>query len=424
MAYSKGKQLVPLHKYRPAMKNTLTAMLLATASILVIEARTPKAVYIIVDGVPADQIERLHTPAIFDIAAEGVYGRAYTGGEIGSYSETPTISAIGYTNLLTATWLNKHNVGGNENLKPNYNYWTIFRIAKEQTPPATTGLYSSWTDNRTVLIGQGKPETGNLKIDFVADGYDLDTIAYPHRQNDLHVFDYDQRVAAEAAASIRRDAPDLSWVYLWYTDDAGHIKGNGEYFDNYLRQADDQVAAIWEAVKYRRQNFDEDWMIIVTTDHGRTENGHGHGGQSQRERTTWVATNKPVNAHFHDGTLAIVDIAPTLCRHLGFEVPQNILWEQDGIPFTGPADIHSLRTAPYDNTVTLQWSTHTPVPVSIYAATTNNFKTGGTDQYIKIADLPAGTTSHTLDLTALPSSKFYKFVVTSPSTHLTRWLIK
>ena len=27
-------------------------------------AKTKKAVYIIIDGVPADQIERLHTPAI------------------------------------------------------------------------------------------------------------------------------------------------------------------------------------------------------------------------------------------------------------------------------------------------------------------------------------------------------------------------
>ena len=43
-------------------------------------AKTKKAVYIIIDGVPADQIERLHTPAIFDIASRGAYGRAYTGG--------------------------------------------------------------------------------------------------------------------------------------------------------------------------------------------------------------------------------------------------------------------------------------------------------------------------------------------------------
>ena len=144
------------------MKRWLVFILCSLAFI--VQAKTKKAVYIIIDGVPADQIERLQPPTIYEIASKGGYARAYTGGEIGQYSETATISAIGYTNLLTATWYNKHNVGGNSNLKPNYNYWTIFRIAKEQKKNYTTGLYSSWTDNRTVLIGEGLAETGNLKI--------------------------------------------------------------------------------------------------------------------------------------------------------------------------------------------------------------------------------------------------------------------
>ena len=107
-------------------------ILLAGSLMLSLPAKTRKSVYIIIDGVPADQIERLQPPAIFDIASHGGYARAYTGGDVGEYSQTPTISAVGYTNLLTATWYNKHNVGGNDNLSPNYNYWTVFRIAEEQ----------------------------------------------------------------------------------------------------------------------------------------------------------------------------------------------------------------------------------------------------------------------------------------------------
>ena len=168
---------------------SLLLMVLCCAGLF---AKTKKAVYIIIDGVPADQIERLHTPAIFDIASRGAYGRAYTGGEIGGYSQTATISAIGYTNLLTSTWFNKHNVGGNSDLKPNYNYWTIFRIAKEQPKEYKTAIYSSWTDNRTVLIGEGKKETNNLKIDYVKDGYDLDTVRFPKKEKDLHIFDIDE----------------------------------------------------------------------------------------------------------------------------------------------------------------------------------------------------------------------------------------
>lgn len=400
-------------------------LLLVFLYCTVLFSKTKKVVYVIVDGVPADQIERLHTPAIFDIAAKGSYGRAYTGGEIGGYSQTATISAIGYTNLLTATWVNKHNVKGNSNLEPNYNYWTIFKIAKEQPKDYKTAIYSSWTDNRTVLIGEGKEETGYLKIDYVKDGYDLDTIQFPKKEKDLRVFDIDEQISKDAAEGIRKDAPDLSWVYLWYTDDAGHIMGNGEYFDEYVRKADAQVARIWEAVKYRETHFDEEWMIIVTTDHGRTENGHSHGGQSKRQRTTWISTNVPVNSHFASEHLAIVDIAPTICRYLGFEVPQSVLWEQDGIPFIGKTDIYDLQTLPYDHKVVLSWKSYAKnVPVTVYAAASNLFKEGKQDDWIKIADLPAGVTEYTVDLQQLPKSKFYKFVVQSPENHLNRWLLK
>lgn len=386
-------------------------------------AKTKKAVYIIIDGVPADQIERLHTPAIFDIASRGAYGRAYTGGEIGGYSQTATISAIGYTNLLTATWYNKHNVGGNSNLNPNYNYWTLFRIAKEQSKDYKTAIYSSWTDNRTVLIGEGKAETNHLKIDFVKDGYDLDTVRFPKREKDLHIFDIDEQISKDAAEGIRKDAPDLSWVYLWYTDDAGHIAGNGDFFDKYVRKADVQVSRIWEAVKYREANFDEEWMVVVTTDHGRTENGYGHGGQSRRERTTWISTNVPVNTHFKEGTLAITDIAPSICRFIGFEVPQAVLWEQDGMPFIGKVDISDLQTMPYDRSVRLSWNCYTnDSPITVYAATDNKFKEGGKDEWGKLATLPAGTDSYTVDLEALPASGFCKFVVLTSGNHLNRWI--
>lgn len=388
-------------------------------------SKTRKAVFIIIDGVPADMIERLNTPTINRIASQGAYARAYTGGEVGGYSQTPTISAIGYTNLLTATWLNKHNVGGNSNLKPNYNYWTIFRIAKEQKREYKTAIYSSWTDNRTVLLGEGKKETGHLKIDYVCDGFDLDTLRFPQKDKELHIFDIDEHVSKQAAQGIRNDAPDLSWVYLWYTDDAGHIEGNGSFFDEYTQKADLQIERIWQAVQYREKYFDEEWMVVVTTDHGRTESGYGHGGQSERERATWIATNQQVNEHFRKGVLSITDITPSICRFMDFEVPRDVLWEQDGIPFIGPIDISQMKTLPHDNDIILSWKClNAKAQVNIYIATDNQYKNGGKDNWIKIATVPAKQEQYNIKHQQIPPSKFYKIVIQTENNHLNRWIYK
>lgn len=409
------------------MKKVSFYLLFISLFIIHADAKTRKAVFIIVDGVPADQIERLKTPAIFDIASKGAYARSYTGGEIGAYTETPTISAPGYTNLLTATWAYKHNVRGNSKLKPNYNYWTPFRIAKEQNKNYTTGLFSSWADNRTVLVGDGKEENNNLKIDYIKDGYDNDTERFPKKENDMHIFEIDELVSIEAAKTIKNEAPDVSWVYLWYTDDAGHIYGDSDIFDEFVIKADNQVARIWEAVKYREVNFDEEWMVVVTTDHGRNESGKSHGGHSERERTTWISTNVKVNDHFNSDHLAIIDIAPSIYRYMGFSIPNSVKWEQDGTPFIGKTDIYNLRsqTVSEDNTVVLSWDTYTKgIPVDIYVSTTNNFKDGKSDRWSKLATVSSKQKEYTVNLNALPSSELYKFVVKTPNNELNRWVTK
>lgn len=386
------------------------------------EPKVRKAVFVIIDGVPVDMVERLDLPAIQDIAAHGSYGHGYVGGITGRYDECTTVSTVGYQNLLTGTWENKHNVLISDYMHPNHNYWTIFQAAKAQDHDVTTGLFSSWLDNRTVLIGASKPETDSLKIDYVFDGYESDTETFPHKKHELQIFDIDEHVSKMAAKCIREDAPDVSWVYLWYTDDAGHFLGNGKFFDDAVRMADRQIGRVWDAVKYREENFNEDWMIVATTDHGRTFDGYGHTWQSERERNTWVATNKKVNQRMTSGRSAIVDIMPSICRFLGIEIPQERRWELDGVPFIGDVDIMDMDAMPYDSTAVLTWTCiDDKADVDVYAAVSNKFMEGGHDEYVKVGTVPASAEKYSVDLTKLPKTDFYKFVLDAPDNSLNRW---
>ena len=293
-----------------------------------------KVVFIIVDGIPADVIEKTPTPNIDEISKVGGYTRAYTGGELGGETESPTISAVGYMNLLTGTWANKHNVWDNKVEDPNYQYWDIFRIALNHNPSLKTAIFSTWEDNRTKLLGDGLSQAGGSKFSYSFDGLEKDTVKFPHDEMHEYIGKIDDVVANESAQYIKHQGPDLSWVYLEYTDSVAHGYGDSPEFTDSIQDADERVGLIWRAINHRQKNEDEDWLIIVTTDHGRdSETGKDHGGQSARERSIWLSTNsRRLNGNFGNNT-SLVDILPTIARHMNLTIPSLINEELEGRPF-------------------------------------------------------------------------------------------
>jgi predicted AlkP superfamily pyrophosphatase or phosphodiesterase len=312
----------------------LSALLALTACTAEAPSAAPKALFVIVDGIPADVIETIETPNLDDIAGASGYARAYVGGEAGGESESPTVSAVGYNSLLTGTWSNKHNVYDNDVNNPNYDYWDIFRIAKAHDPRLKTAVFSTWTDNRTKLLGDGLPEAGGNKLDFYADGYELDETRFPHDEGREYIWKIDQEVVAQTASHVRETGPDLSWVYLEMTDDVSHAFGDSPEFYEAVRQMDVQLGIIWDAIREREQDHGEDWLIVITTDHGRDpETGRGHGGQSERERTTWIVTNNDrLNENF-TAMPGVVDILPSITTHMGIDIPETIRANLDGKSF-------------------------------------------------------------------------------------------
>ncbi|MBL7740926.1 MAG: alkaline phosphatase family protein [Chitinophagaceae bacterium] len=386
--------------------------------------KTRKVVFVIVDGIPADVIERLETPGLDAITKQGGYARAYVGGEKDGYSQTPTISAVGYNSLLTGTWVNKHNVWDNDIKEPNYHYPSIFRLFKTQYPEKKTAVFSTWLDNRTKLIGSEAKDAGNLQPDFYFDGLEKDTVKYPHDTLAKYIHRIDEAVTDTAAAVISRMAPDLSWVYLEYTDDMGHRYGNSKHMDDAVFIMDKQLQRIWEAIQYREQNFNEEWQIWITTDHGREENGYHHGGQSERERTTWIVTNaKDLNERFLQQQAAIVDIMPSIASYLHISIPKDKQMEIDGVPLTGKISATDAKAAIVSNKISISWKVvNKDGKAKIWLATANSFKTGGSDEYKLAGEVPVAEGEARIDIPQ-SSSDMYKIVLEMPYNFLNRWII-
>jgi predicted AlkP superfamily pyrophosphatase or phosphodiesterase len=384
-----------------------------------------KVVFIILDGIPADVLENTHTPNLDEIAKKGGYSRAYTGGIKGGYSETPTISAVGYNSLLTGTWANKHNVWGNEIKRPNYNYWTIFRFLKEARPASQITIFSTWQDNRTKLIGEGLAQTEFLKMDFSFDGFELDTVTYPHDSETQYIQKIDNLVSYEAAYQLKKYGPDLSWVYLEYTDDMGHRYGDSPQLYTSVELADEQVGRIYESIRYREEKYGEDWMLIITTDHGRkAEDGRDHGGQSDREREIWMVTNvKHTNNYFKKQTPAMVDILPTIARFLEVEIPIDALKELDGVPMIGEISIAQVKAETQGEVVILSWlPMESTGKVSISYAKLDEFGQDGiVDNYLKIGETQLALAEFRIPLKNLPIGKL-KFWIQGAKNGLGVWV--
>ena len=407
-----------------------TCLLWAIGLISFAQAPAKKAIYIIMDGIPTDIIHKASTPNLDRIVEEGVFLNSHVGGKRGDYRETPTISANGYAILATGTWANKNNVWDNSLTAPNYNYPSMFKLYKDAYPDGKIGIFSTWLDNRTKLLGEGLPSTGEIKFDYHFDGLEIDTENYPHDNKSLYIKRIDAEVAMTAAKTVYKQGPDLSWVYLQYTDDVGHHYGDSPELYNSITFQDALVGLIFDSVKQREEEFGEEWLFVVVTDHGRTPiTARHHGGQSDNERNTWMVMNKKgINQYALNYRTAGVDLLPTICGFLDVEIPAETQYELDGISVLKEVDAFELK-ASLNGTkmVELNWNAinkEKDIQAEVLVSFTNNIKGGGKDTYQKIADVNVKEGKASIPIKLPKNFDFLKVVLKTPNNTLNYWVQK
>jgi predicted AlkP superfamily pyrophosphatase or phosphodiesterase len=134
---------------------------------------------------------------------------------------------------------------------------------------------------------------------------------------------------ALAVEQLTTADPDLLFVYLGNTDMVGHDLGSlSDEYRLEIENADRHVGVLVDAVRGRASFTNEDWLILISTDHGRRDDG-GHGGDSEEERRIFFLASGPsVTRSTPRGDIYIVDVATTAMAHLA--IPIDDEWDLDG----------------------------------------------------------------------------------------------
>ncbi|MFJ6053086.1 alkaline phosphatase family protein [Streptomyces sp. NPDC092307] len=306
---------------RAIAATAVTSALIAAAALAtpaVAAANTDKVLVIGVDGAVLDRVKVADAPHLNGLMAQGLTARStlYAG------PMAATSSGPGWSTIATGVWPDKHGVKDNSFVGKNYAAHPDFLTRIENAKSAlNTYAAADWepitsTDQNGPIFSSKVDKRLSLKGD--RDGYRTE----------------DPKIAAAAAAELQGQNPDAAFVYLGEIDAAGHSYGaaSQQYLDTVAR-VDVLVGQLLTAVKNRPTYAQENWKILVTTDHGHTDSG-GHGGSTIQERGTFVIAKGPgIPAGSVRSDVRLVDVAATALAQVGVSGAGL-----DGVPLNAPDD--------------------------------------------------------------------------------------
>lgn len=330
----------------------------ACGALLVVRALAaakPKALIIGIDGTRPDALLFANAPNMKGLITKGAEYSMHGQVEI-------SISAASWSNMFTGVTSETHGVvdnsfNGQFGAKTNYtarNASTLFQIIKANGGTAACYSAGNWT---------GIYQICKSALD------DTDNLFF----NAEHSFVAEAEACEEATAAVvaALDAEDygvdaIPDLVVWYThvvDLTGHESGFSIENARYIRmieETDARVGRLLEAVADRERILGEDWLVLVTTDHGGSARVNmaesvqeefdampaSHAGVDQEHAEGVHGMNNPVHTEnflllANGGSLrrrggelfpppTNVDVTPTILAQLGIPIPPGLVGSKRG----------------------------------------------------------------------------------------------
>lgn len=283
------------------------------------EADAEKKKYVLaigIDGLRTDALDAASTPNIDKLKANGAYSN--TAQILGKrYQKNNTISGPGWTSYLTGVWADKHGVhdngfGGHRIDKfPHF-----FALLKEQKPEFKTASFIDWYPIDQHIVTKADIRAGHNASG--ADGYTI----------------FDKHIAEESAEVLKTDDVRATMVYFGACDETGHRDGFHPSVPSYIKAietVDKHVGNLLSAIESRPTFENEDWLILISSDHGGQGTGHGDGHNVPDIRNVYlIVSGMSASKGEFDKTVYIVDLPVTALVHMGVKLDPK--WQLDGVP--------------------------------------------------------------------------------------------
>jgi hypothetical protein len=215
-----------------------------------------KLLIIGIDGCRPDALMAAETPNIDELIANSTYS-------LDALTHPPTYSGPGWSNMLTGVWEDKHGVIDNSFVGSQYDdYPHLFNLLKSVDPGYYLASVCQWHPINDQIVDEA---------DFIhnaADGQDVSNVA---------------------VSQLGVEELDAMFIHFDDVDIAGHTFTYSIESPQYLaaiEQVDVLVGPVVDAIESRPNFVNEEWLVILSTDHGGI--GFGHGGGSYDERNIFT----------------------------------------------------------------------------------------------------------------------------------------